>query len=106
MHLGTSSSSDDSDGSNKDEELEFEKLNSSLLREVISMLDREAGEENNVNMRESVSSRESLGDPDLENAIMNLLSPAKAYSTPIQMDEDIIREVVRRTADASERALR
>ena len=37
---------------------------------------------------------------------MNLLDKEKTFSTPIQVDDEIIREVVRNTESAGEWALR
>ena len=120
--VGVSSSSSDTDGERGEEavdpvdredgsdDLEFEELNLSLLRQVADMV-----EEEESNVRESgrelalSSTSSSLSgmssDLEVEKAIINLLDQEKTYSTPDQIDEDIVRQVVRRTESASERSL-
>ena len=87
-----------------DGNVEFEELNSSLLRQVADMVEEE---ERNLreNVREitpSVSSTSSSlsgmsSDLEVEKAIINMLDQEKTYSTPQQIDEEVIRQVVRRT---------
>lgn len=54
----------------------------------------------------SLSSSGMSSDLEVEKEIINMLDQEKVYSTPYQIDEEIVRQVVRRTESASERSLR
>ena len=116
VSLSESSSEDSPAGAGYDE---FDELDTSILNEVIRMVEREEEREraergasplheHQCSSPELQEMTDSSTDEEvvLDNAILNLLVKDKTYNTPVQMNDDIINEVVRRTRDAGERAAR
>ena len=113
VSVSSSSSDTDCEQGENGSDLVFEELNSSLLRQVVDIVEEE---ERNVrengrgltHSQSSISSSSSgmSSDLEVEKEIINMLDQEKVYSTPYQIDEEIVRQVVRRTESASERSLR
>ena len=107
----------ESSNSDTDSVLEFDELSSSILGEVINLMDDESGMIIDEEVAgpipagsppDSANSSGSTTDMDIniDKAILNLLDDEKRYSTVLEVDEDIIREVVRRTTETAERSMR
>ena len=103
--VSLSDSSSDSTNHQENTGEEFEELDSSLLRDVIAMVEQEELNQVSPESPMSESSSSSTTNVDLDSAILNLLVNDKTYNTPIQMDDDIVREVARRTVNTAERGL-